>query len=161
MTIDPIASVSPRAIALIAFFLFAPVVGSFRFAPGSRWPEYLGIVFHLSMFVLVSKLTAPDWAKAAGYGWLLLDVMTGALLINRVPHAIADHVRLGGHIFGGIWIVTASLQGSPAAMWIGLLAGTFLFGYTFVSPFLQPVWLSPASILVLTWLVIIAWQNGI
>ncbi|WP_158906845.1 hypothetical protein [Burkholderia sp. L27(2015)] len=159
--VDPLLSISVRAVALTAFILFAPVVASFKLAPGSRWPEYLGIFFHLATFFLVAKLPAPEWARAAGYSWLVLDVTTGAMIINRVPRAVADYVRLGGHIFAGIWIVVASLQGSAAAMLIGLPAGAFLFGYTFASPFLRPVWLSPASILVLLWLAIIAWQNGI
>ena len=51
-----------------------PVVASFRFAPGIWWAEYVGILYHLAMFLLVFKLPAPEWAKAAGYGWLLLDV---------------------------------------------------------------------------------------
>jgi hypothetical protein len=138
--VDPLLSVSTRDVALTAFILFAPVVASFRLAPDSRWAEYLGIFFHLAIFFLVTKLPTPEWARTAGYGWLLLDVTAGALIINHVPRAVADYVRLGGHIFAGIWIAMASLQGSPAAMLTGLPAGAFLFGYTFVSPFLRPVW---------------------
>jgi hypothetical protein len=159
--VDPLLLISTRDVALAAFLLFAPVVASFRLAPDSRWPEYLGIFFHLAIFLLVAKLPTPEWARAAGYGWLLLDVATGALIINRVPRAVADYVRLGGHIFAGIWISAASLQGSFAVMLTGFPAGAFLFGYTFASPFLRPAWLSPASILVLLWLLVIAWQNGI
>src|SRR6516165_9660010 len=85
-----------------------------------------------------------------GYGWLLLDVVAGALMIDLVPRAIAGKVRLGGHIFAGIRFVMASLQGSPAPKLAGLPAGLFLFAYTFASPFLPSAWLSPASILVLS-----------
>ena len=159
--VDPVLSLSTRTVSLIAFVLFVPVVASFRLAPGSRWASYLGILFHLAMFLLVFKLTAPEWAKASGYGWLLLDVVAGVLIINQVSRPIAGNVRLGGHIFAGIWFVMASLQGSPAAMLAGLPAGLILFAYTFASPFLPSAWLSPASILVLVWLGIIARQNGI
>lgn len=164
--VDPLLSLSIRVVSLIALLLFAPVVASFRFAPGARWAAYLGIFFHLAVFLLVFRLPAPEWAKAAGYGWLLLDVAAGTLQINQVQisqvqPAIAQHVRLGGHIFAGIWIVMASLQGSLAAKLAGLPAGAILFAYTFASPFLPTVWLSPASILVLAWLAILAWQNGI
>lgn len=55
----------------------------------------------------------------------------------------------------------ASLQGSLAAKLVGLPAGVILFVYTFASPFLPTVWLSPAAIFVGAWLAIIAWQNGI
>jgi hypothetical protein len=159
--VDPVLSLSTRTIALIVLALWVPVVASFRFAPGNRWVEYVGIFFHLAMFLLVFKLSAPEWAKAAGYGWLLLDVAAGALMINHVPRTIAGNVRLGGHIFAGIWFVMASLQGSSAAKLAGVPAGLFLFAYTFASPFLPPVWLSPASIFVLAWLGIIARQNGV
>jgi hypothetical protein len=159
--VDPVLSLSTRTVSLIAFVTLVPVVASFRFAPGSRWAEYVGILYHLATFLLVFKLPAPEWARATGYGWLLLDVVAGALMINHVPRTIAGSVRLGGHIFAGIWIVMASLQGSPAAKLAGLPAGLFLFAYTFASPFLPPAWLSPASIFVLVWLGIIARQNGI
>ena len=52
-----------------------------------------------------------------------------------------------------------SLQGSLAAKLVSLPAGAILFAYTFASSFLPTVWLSPASILVLAWLAILAWQN--
>jgi len=159
--VDPVLSLSTRAVSLIALALWVPVVASFRFAPGNRWAEYVGIFFHLAMFLLVFKLPAPEWAKAAGYGWLLLDVAAGALAINHVPRTIAGNVRLGGHLFAGIWFVMASLQGSLAAKLAGLPAGLLLFAYTFASPFLPTAWLSPASILVLVWLGIVARQNGI
>jgi hypothetical protein len=55
----------------------------------------------------------------------------------------------------------ASLQGSLAAKLVGLPTGVILFAYTFASPFLARVWLSPAAILMLVWLAILAWQNGI
>jgi hypothetical protein len=158
---DPLLSLSIRAVSLIALLLCVPVVASFRFGPGARWAEYVGIFYYLVVFLLVSKLPAPAWARAAGYSWLLLDVAAGTLGINLIQPAIAQHVRLGGHIFGGIWIVMASLQGSLAAKLVGLPTGAILFAYTFASPFLPRVWLSPAVVLILVWLAILAWQNGI
>jgi hypothetical protein len=159
--IDPLLSLSIRVVVLIALLLWVPIVASFRFAPGARWAGYVGIFYHLAVFLLVFKLPAPEWAKAAGYSWLLLDVVAGTLGINQVQPAIAQNVRLGGHIFAGIWIVMASLQGSLAAKLVGLPTGVILFAYTFASPFLPRVWLSPAAILMLVWLAILAWQNGI
>ncbi len=158
--IDPIRSLSPRVIALAALVFFAPVVVTFAVAPGVWWADYPGILFHLAMFLLVAKLDAPDWAKAAGYGWLVLDVMTGVLTLNNVPHDIADYVRLGGHIFAGIWLVTAALSGSRSMMIAGVLTGIWLGGYTFVSPFLPMTVIGPTAIFFLIWLAIIAWQNG-
>lgn len=159
--VDPLLSLSIRSVSLVALLLWAPVVASFRFAPGARWPGHIGILFHLVVFLLVFKLPAPEWARAAGYGWLLLDVAAGVFRVNQAQPAIAQYMRLGGHIFAGIWIVMVSLQGSLAVKLVGLPAGAILFAYTFASPFLPTVWLSPAAILVLVWLAILAWQNGI
>jgi hypothetical protein len=94
--VDPLLSLSIRAVALIALLLCVPVVVSFRFAPGTRWAEYVGIFDHLAVFLLVFKLPAPEWARAPGYGWLLLDVAAGTLGINQLDPAIAQHVRPGG-----------------------------------------------------------------
>lgn len=158
---DPIRSLSTRSIAAAALLFFAPVVLSFAVAPGAAWiRNYPGILFHLAIFLLVSRLEAPEWAKAAGYGWLVLDVMTAVLTLNSVPHEIYDFVRLGGHIFGGIWIATASLSGSRPVKIVGLITGIYLSGFTFLSPFLPLKALGPGALLVLVWLAIIAWQNG-
>ncbi len=158
---DPIRSLSTRSIAAAAFIFFAPVIISFAAVPGAAWVRnYPGILFHLALFLLVAKLEAPEWAKAAGYGWLVLDVMAAVLTLNGVPHEIYDFVRLGGHIFGGIWIATASLSGSRPVQIVGVITGVYLFGFTFVSPFLPLTVLTPTSPLVLVWLAIIAWQDG-
>ncbi|WP_407542512.1 hypothetical protein Q0M94_23255 (plasmid) [Deinococcus radiomollis] len=147
-------------LAISALVCFAPVVVTFAVAPGVWWADYPGILFHLAMFFLVAKLPAPDWAKAAGYGWLVLDVMTGVLTLNHVPHATADFVRLGGHVFAGIWLVTSALSGSRPYKIIGVLTGAWLGGYTFLSPFLPMTVIGPTAIFFLIWLGIIAWQNG-
>ena len=91
--VDPLLSWSIRSVSIIALLLWAPVVASFRFAPGARWAAYVGIFYHLAVFLLVFKLPAPAWARAAGCGWLLLDVAAGTLQINQVqPPAIAQHI---------------------------------------------------------------------
>ena len=158
---DPIASWSPRALAIAALLFFVPVVISFVVAPGRWWINYPGILFHLSLFLLVSKLEAPEWARAAGYGWLLLDVTSGVMTMGNVAHDIAYFERYGGHIFAGIWMVTVSLPGSRGVQIAGVLAGVLLFLYSFVARFVPLVALSATSPLFLIWLGLIAWQNGV
>lgn len=157
---DPLLFISARALALTGALLFIPVIASFAVSPGAIWAEYIGIFFHLTMFLLVAKLDAPEWAKAAGYGWLVLDVMTGVCMINGVPNELADYFRLGGHVFGGVWIVGASCQGSIAVRIVGSLAGTWLGGYSLVSAMLPTTFLAPASLLVTIWLLLIGFQDG-
>ncbi len=108
----------------------------------------------------MARLEAPEWARAAGYGWLILDVTAGVLTLNGVPYGIYEHVRFGGHVFGGIWIATASLSGSRPLAIVGVVTGLYLSAFTFASPFLSPKVLGPDGILVLVWLAIIAWQGG-
>lgn len=100
-------------------------------------------------------------ARAAGYDWLLLDVTVAVMTLNGVPMAIAFPIRLGGHIFASLWIGTASLPGSAPTKIPGLVAAVWLFAYSFVSPFVGKVAIYPASIMVLVWLAVIAWQDGV
>lgn len=151
---------SARIVSLSAMAFFIPVAVSFAMAPNVWWQDYLGMCFHISLFLLVPWLPAPSWAKAAGYGWLVMDVVSGTLSINGVPDTVAQPIRLGGHIFAGLWIVMASQSGSLPVRIVGTIAGIWLFTFTFFSPMLPIARLGPASMMVLLWLGIIAWQNG-
>lgn len=152
---------SPRftAFASIAFFL--PVIYSFGTGFYVWWLEYLGIFFHLAMFMLVYSLKAPEWARAAGYGWLILDTSMGVLALKGIDPIIIEAIRLGGHLFAGIWIVPTALTGSLPSKIAGTIAGAGLFLFTFLSPFLSMEALAPASIMLVIWLGIIVWQNGV
>ena len=161
MKIDPMQSIKTRFLAIGAIAFWIPVVASFAFSPGARWAEYPGLFFHLNLFLLVYRLDAPDWAKSAGYGWLILDVVVGILSINGAPQVVTANIRFGAHIFGGIWLAVSSLPGSSLLRIVGVTAGTWLAAFSFVSPLVAPAFLGPVSVLVLTWLAIIAIQNGV
>jgi hypothetical protein len=151
---------SARILTLAALVCVAPVVATFWVAPGVWWAEYPGMLFHLSIFFLVPRLPAPVWAKAAGYGWAIIDTTVGAMVLNGVPREIAMPTRLGGHIFAGIWILGTSLSGSTSIRLIGCIAGIWVSAFTFVARFVPQAMLRPASLLVLVWLAVIAWQDG-
>jgi hypothetical protein len=151
---------SPRMCATTAILMFLPVVLSYVTGPGGAWLDYPGICFHLAIFLLVARLPAPEWARAAGYGWLVVDVMVGVMTLNHVPAEVAMPMRLGGHIFAGIWIVNVSLLAVRPIKLTGLVAGTWLAGYSFVSPFVPKTALAPTALLVIIWLGLIAWRNG-
>ncbi len=148
-----------RTLALIPPALFAPVVISFAVVPGAIAFEYVGILFHLSVLPLVARLHAPEWARAAGYGWLTLDVAAGALMINGISQETASAVRLGGHVLAGVWIVTASLLVKAVVVRVlGVAGGAWLGLYTFVAPVLPAGALGPASVLILAWFLSLAWK---
>jgi hypothetical protein len=151
---------SARLLSLVALVCVAPVIATFWVAPGVWWAEYPGILFHLSIFFLVSRLPASAWAKAAGYGWTIIDTTVGAMVLNGLPREIAMSTRLGGHIFAGIWILGTSLSGSTSIRLIGCIAGVWVSAFTLVASFVPQAMLRPASLLVLVWLAVIAWQDG-
>lgn len=151
---------SPRMCAIIAILMFAPVVFSFMGGPRGWWLDYPGIIFHLAIFLLVARLPAPELARAAGYGWLVVDVMVGVMTLSHVPAEITVPMRLGGHIFAGIWVVSASLLAVRPIMLTGVITGTWLTLFTFLSPFVPKTALAPTAVLMLIWLGLIAWYNG-
>ena len=148
---------SLRAVALLPLVLFLPAVIAFFVNPRVAWGEYLGIFFHLSILFLVSRLEAAPWAKAAGYGWVTLDVLAGILMINDVPYDTAWAVRLGGHVLAGVWIVSSSLvsRAWPVTV-VGTITGLWLAGYSFVGDVLPESFLSPAGICILVWFALVA-----
>lgn len=148
---------SLRLVALLPLLLFLPAVIAFFVDPEVAWGEYLGVFFHLSILFLVSRLRAAPWAKAAGYGWVTLDVLAGILMINEVEYDTAWAVRLGGHVLAGVWIVASSLVShSWPVRVVGVLTGLWLAGYSFVGTVLAEEFLRPAGILILVWFALLA-----
>ncbi|CAM3843022.1 hypothetical protein KIPE111705_27590 [Kibdelosporangium persicum] len=148
---------SLRSVALLPLVLFFPAVIAFFVDPDVAWGEYLGVFFHLSILFLVSRLEAAPWAKAAGYGWVTLDVLAGILMINDVAYDTAWAVRLGGHVLAGVWIVSSSLVSSARLVSVvGVITGLWLAGYSFVGEVLPETFLRPAGILILVWFALLA-----
>ncbi|MCS7479942.1 hypothetical protein ACFFQW_45010 [Umezawaea endophytica] len=141
-----------RTLALLPLVLFLPVVVSFAVDPGALWPEYIGVLFHLSVLFLVSRMDAPPWGRAAGFGWITVDILAGVLAINEVHSDLVLAVRLGGHVLAGVWIITVSVL---ARTWpirvVGTITGLWLSAYSFVGNILPTTALAPASVLTLVW----------
>ncbi|MGW5640882.1 hypothetical protein ACWEWQ_40175, partial [Streptomyces sp. NPDC003832] len=118
-----------RTLAILPPVLFTPSLVSFAVAPGTVGAEYTGILFHLAILFVVARLPAPEWARAAGYGWLTLDILSAVMTINEVPHEIAWSVRLGGHVLAGVWFITTSLLAAPRGVRVvGVVLGAWLIG---------------------------------
>ncbi|MEE1938830.1 hypothetical protein V1L54_05280 [Streptomyces sp. TRM 70361] len=148
---------SLRFVALLPLVLFFPIMVSFFISPGVAWGEYVGVFFHLSILFLVSRLEAASWARAAGYGWVVTDVLAGILVINEVDDDTAWAVRLGAHVLAGVWIVASSLVSrSWPVRAVGVLTGVWLGGYSFVGNVLGEEFLRPASIMILVWFALLA-----
>jgi len=148
-------------LAIAPIVLFVPSLVSFAVSePGVVWPEYTGVFFHLAILLLIARLDAPDWAKAAGYGWIILDVLTGILSINGVDYDITWPVRLGGHVLAGVWLVTAALYARQRAVQVtGIATGLWLGSYSFIAPNVPEYVLYPASLLIVAWFALLAALN--
>ena len=149
---------STRTLAIVPIALFLPTLVSFVVSePGVVWPEYTGVFFHLAILLLVARLDAPVWAKAAGYSWVALDVLTGIMSINGVAYDVTWPVRLGGHVFAGTWILTSSLFAHHrATRLVGAVTGAWLASYSFVAPIAPHAALAPSSVLIIAWFALLA-----
>lgn len=147
---------------LLPFVLFLPTLVSFVIdEPGAVWVEFPGVFFHLALLLMISRLDAPDWAKAAGYGWITLDVLSGILTINAVPYEITWPVRLGGHVLAWVWIAMSSvfLRRHPVVTAVGVVTGVWLGGCSFVIAHAPDAILAPSSILIMVWFAMLAWVH--
>jgi hypothetical protein len=92
----------------------------------------LPIVAHLLLFPLVGALPVPSWARAAGWGWLVIDMVSDIMALNGVPDATYLPLRYGGHVAAALWIAAASWQAKGAMRIVGLLLAINLGGYSLI-----------------------------
>jgi hypothetical protein len=149
-----------------AAVLFAVSLARFAFIPRLGLPAnslllaelnagLLPIAAHLLLFPLVAALPAPSWARAAGYGWLVIDMATDVMALNSVPDTTYLPMRYGGHVAAALWIATASWQAKGALRIVGLLLALNLGGYSLIphasylllipTGFLLPIWFALAA----------------
>ncbi|MFL5624734.1 MAG: hypothetical protein ACJ788_03970 [Ktedonobacteraceae bacterium] len=116
----------------------------------------LGVAEHLLLFPVIAALPAPQWAKSAGYGWLVIDMATEIMQLNGVAKLIYLSLRYGGHISAAIWIASASWRARGALRIIGWLTALDLFIYSFIAfiPF-SFVILLPSLILLPAWIALV------
>lgn len=114
----------------------------------------LPVAAHLLLFPIVAALAAPPWARAAGYGWLVIDIATDIMALNGVADATYLSMRFGGHVVAALWIAVASWQAAGATRVIGLLLALDLGSYSFIphGPF---VVLLPTALLFPIWFALV------
>ena len=151
-------SLQLRTVVVLAVVLFIPALVSFATAePGAVWPEYPGVLFHLTLLLIIAQLPSPAWARATGYGWIVLDVLAGILAINAIPHDLVWPVRLSGHVLAGVWLVTTSaLSRRWPIRLVGAITGLDLGLYSFVATHVPLAALYPSGVLLVVWLVLVA-----
>lgn len=112
----------------------------------------VAVTFHILLFPVVASLPSPEWARACGYGWIILDTASNLMQINGVDEHLCSALRYGAHIPAVIWIITSSMHCNRQMQIIGITQGLIMGGYSFIAPW-APVWvLYPAMILLIIWL---------
>src|SRR5438067_1905284 len=86
----------------------------------------VAVAAHLVLFPVVAVVQAPGWSRAAGYGWLGLDVILNVAQLNGMSQDTTMALRLGGHVLAATWIALASLSGSGAARAAGVTLSLLL-----------------------------------
>jgi hypothetical protein len=150
-------------VAYAAAVLFAVSLARFFFLPRLGLPAnspivaelnggLLPVAAHVLVFPIVAMLPAPPWARAAGYGWLVIDVATDIMALNGVADTIYLPMRYGGHVSAALWIAAASWQARGITRIVGLLLAFDLGAYSFIpngpvgllipSGPLLPIWLA-------------------
>lgn len=147
--------------AYVAAVLFAVSLARFFFIPRLGLPAdsplvaqlnagLLPVAAHLLLFPVVAALPAPPWARAAGYGWLVIDIATDIMALNGVADTLYLPMRYGGHVSAALWIAAASWQAMGAMRIVGVLLALDLGVYSFI-PNGPTVILFPSGLLLPLW----------
>lgn len=135
-------------------FLFTVLVVLFNTMPQHIAVPVVAVAFHVVLFPVVAALPSADWARAAGYGWLVLDIAANIMYINNVDEQTTTALRYGAHIPAALWIITASLKGNRFMRVTGILQAVIMGSYSFIAPW-APMWvLYPAMLLLIIWLIL-------
>lgn len=147
---------SVKSCAILAAILFVFVQIFTAIKSGSILGAIIGVLYHLLILFMISKMKATDWGRNAAYGWIALDVACGIMTVCGVNINIAMPVRLGGHVLCGLWLVSSSLlmKNDPLLRWLGVFIGFYLMMYSFFGGVLPILVLAPAGVLVILWLLI-------
>lgn len=114
----------------------------------------VAVAFHVVLFPVVAELPSTDWARAGGYGWLVLDIAANIMQLNGVDEHTCSALRYGAHIPAIIWIITSSLKANRTTQAVGLVQALIMGSYSFVAPW-APMWmLYPAMVLLIIWLLL-------
>ncbi len=119
---------------------------------GAEALALLAVAEHLILFPVVAALPAPKWARAVGYGWLVLDMATDIMQLNGAAKLTYLTLRYGANVAAALWIASTSWQAKGAIRVIGVLVALDLVIYSFIAfiPFTFVI-LIPSLVLLPLW----------
>ena len=142
------------AIHLITYFI-APIrdITTSSSVIGAEAIALLAVAEHVILFPVIVALPTPSWARAAGYGWLVLDIATDIMQLNGEVKLTYLSLRYGANIAAALWIASASWQGRGAMRIIWTIVAFDVALYSFIAfiPFTFLI-LVPSLILLPLWL---------
>lgn len=128
--------------------------------------EYLGIGFHLLLLVLIFHAASGPAGQAAGCLWVVCDVVASVgSLWNRqgggqLQTGVFTPIRLAGHLFASLWIVSVSLLMGLPGLIIGVLLAFGFAVYTLAAGRLPEKALAFPGLLLVVWLLLLAKHVG-
>ena len=97
------------AIHLVTYFIPSiPDVTTSSSVIGAEALALLAVVEHLILLPVIAALPVPKWARAVGYGWLVLDIATDIMQLNGVVKPTYLSLRYGANVAAVLWIASAS-----------------------------------------------------
>ncbi len=93
----------------------------------------LAVAQHLVVFPVVGALPAPQWARAAAFTWLVVDMGTDLLQLSGTPKSLYLVLRLGINLVAALWIASASLRARGGMRTLGVFVAVDFACYTFVA----------------------------
>jgi hypothetical protein len=143
------------ALFVVLIVLFSMLGGGPPSTPMLIVMGVVGAAAHLVLMPVVGAMPAPGWARAAGYGWLVIDTMLNVAAINGLDPGIAGALRLGGHASAVVWMAAAAQNSRGIVRIIGWPLAIYLGFHAIASPWL-PMWvIFPPFVTIPIWLVCI------
>jgi len=145
------------AVHLITYFIPAiRDVTTSSSVMGAEALALLAVAEHVILFPVIAALPAPKWARAVGYGWLVLDIATDIMQLNGVPKLTYLALRYGANVAAALWIAPASWQEKGVLRVIGVIVALDLAVYSFVAFIpLTFLILVPSLVLLPLWLFLV------
>lgn len=92
----------------------------------ARVGSYLVPVYHISCLVLIFGLPSGPIPKIFGFIWIAVDTTLDIATLHGLDFAIIMPIRKGGHLFAGLWTLTAGLSMPIPIMIVGVVTGVAL-----------------------------------
>jgi hypothetical protein len=118
--------------------------------------EGLSVLAYFLFFPVIAVVPARQWAKTAGYIWLILDIMATTMPLYGVAPEVSLAVRLGGaHMATAVWIAGVSYENTASLKLLGYVLVVLLVGYSFIKLWIPPYILDYFFLILIPWYILL------